>query len=296
MACRGWPRLFVTLSLPLVTCTSTAEGTPARVVRPLSGQEKWKLSGLCERKQWLQREGMSSQLGPLAGNSIPSRMTEVVAADESRRIQQYKRLLCQRARGSFVLMEPSAGLHSKKLCATFLVMLNLESGEVLVWNEAELPGMVHEVSQQQAFDLGCRWARACGADETWHCVLLERPMGASKARAVIHYGQNFPQVDGARPRAIADAMQLPIGELAVAALLQVQRMATGVDTERQTAETAESWVSGRVAGSAAYQPLLCGSPDEGSKAAFSAMLLRHEASVTRMRERLREDGSQDMME
>ena len=55
--------------------------------------------------------------------------------------------LCE---NSFVLMPPIAGLHSDKLCATYLVFVGLAAAEFLVWDGALTPGMVHEASQQLA--------------------------------------------------------------------------------------------------------------------------------------------------
>ena len=128
-------------------------------MRPLSGREKWRISGLCESKaEWLIANGHDDQLGPLAGNSIPARMTEAVVVDEMLRVSRYKQLLLARSKGDFVTMAPKAGLFRSDLALTLLVFVGHSRADVLVWNESETPGMVHSVSQQQAFDLACKWA------------------------------------------------------------------------------------------------------------------------------------------
>jgi hypothetical protein len=101
--------------------------------------------------------------------------------------------------------------------------------------------MVHSVSQQQAFDLACKWATDLGCPEVGRCVLLEQSMGASRARAVVHYGQELSTIKAAKPVLISEVMHLEIGELATKALLQVLRMAREV-----TANVSEAvgWTSG----------------------------------------------------
>ena len=130
-----------------------------KVIRPLSHLEKWRLTGLSVSKaDELVSAGFDDQLGPLAGNSIPVRMTSAVAEDEAGRIKAYKELLRSRATGGFVLMPPVAALASKSLCATFLIFVGLNAANVLVWGDGLIPGMVHDVSQQQAFEKACKWA------------------------------------------------------------------------------------------------------------------------------------------
>ena len=80
-------------------------------------------------------------------------------------------------------------------------------------------------------------------------MLLEKEMGSSRARAVIHYGQALPSIQGAEAHLIKDVMHLPIGERAVMALLQVERMVSDV---RVGSATKTSWQSGRISGTAAY--------------------------------------------
>ena len=56
-------------------------------MRQLSGLEKWRLTGLSSSKaDVLIDAGFGVQLGPLAGNFIPIRMTEAVSKDEASRI------------------------------------------------------------------------------------------------------------------------------------------------------------------------------------------------------------------
>ena len=56
-------------------------------VRHLSGIEKWNLMGLSESTAaFLSSQGLDSQLGPLACNSIPTRMAGAVAEDVAIRV------------------------------------------------------------------------------------------------------------------------------------------------------------------------------------------------------------------
>ena len=49
-------------------------------------------------------------------------------------------------------------------------------------------------------------------------------MGNNKARTVIFYSQELPVVPGAEGMPINSVMHLPVGELAVASLAQVEKM------------------------------------------------------------------------
>ena len=80
-----------------------------------------------------------------------------------------------------------------------------------------------------------KWLKTLGLG-SGHCVLLEKEMGVSRARAVIHYGAELPVVDGAQPLAIEAVMHLPVGELAVESLAQVTRMVTSVQVNTNEAE------------------------------------------------------------
>ena len=103
--------------------------------------------GLSEDKAaHLIAEGYGCQLGQLAGNSIPVRMTELVARDEAQRISRYKQLLAKRRQGMFCLMQPLAGLCDCKFSATFLIFVGLVAADALVWNKHAIPGMVHEAN------------------------------------------------------------------------------------------------------------------------------------------------------
>ena len=90
-------------------------------------------------------------------------------------------------------------------------------------------------------------------------------MGRSKARAIIHYGQELPSVEGAEAVLISDVMHLPVGELATRALLQVLRMVREVSVGDTDASV---WVSGRVSGIVAYQPVLAGESTAEEEKAF----------------------------
>ena len=263
-------------------------------VRPLSGSEKWTVSGLCEAKaRWLVANGHGGQLGPLAGNSIPARMTEAIVEDEMLRVSRYKQLLVARSKGSFVTMTPRAGLFRNDLVLTLLIFVGLSRADVLVWNGSETPGMAPQASQQQAFDSACGWATGLGCLETGHCVLLEQSMGRSKARAVVHYGQELPVIEGAEPVLISDVMHLEIGELATKALLQVLRMVREVSVK---GSEAVGWTSGRVSGAAAHQPRLIREPTPAEEQAFFAQFWSHESCIEEMSDLLKEDGSADMLE
>ena len=223
------------------------------IVRPLSGSEKWRLTGLSDGKKGvLQAGGLGAELGQLAGSSIPCNMTRVVAEDESERIARYKTLLLRRKAGSFTLMPPVAGLHTKDLCATFLLFLGISQSDVLVWNSCELPGMVHDVSQQQAFEQACCWSRQLGCDTVDHCVILECDMGQSRARTIMNYAPSAPKLPGAEVIKISEVMLLPIGELAVRALAQVERMAKSITAKHSEVS---GWQSGRVSGSVVFQEM-----------------------------------------
>ena len=137
---------------------------------------------------------------------------------------------------------PVAALARESLSATFLICIGLASPSVLVWRGDRIPGIVDESTQQQSFDIAAKLLKALGL-KSGHCVLLEKEMGVSRARAVIHYGAELPVVDGAQPLAIEAVMHLPVGELAVAALAQVIRMVTSVQVNTNEAD---GWQSGRV--------------------------------------------------
>ena len=265
-----------------------------KVIRSLSHLEKWRLTGLSASKaEELASAGFDDQLGPLAGNSIPVRMTSAGAEDEAGRIKAYTELMRSRATGGFVLMPPVAALASKSLCATFLIFVGLNAANVLVWGDGLIPGMVHDVSQQQAFEKACKWAGGLSMEDTAHCILLERDMGASRARTVIFFGQDLPIVAGAAAVPMSEAMHLPVGELAVASLAQVQRMVSDVVINT---DAIDGWQSGRVSGTAAFQQEQTSAPDETEEAAFKQQFQHHEASIDSMRTRLKEDGSSGMLD
>jgi site-specific DNA-cytosine methylase len=261
-------------------------------VRALSGREKWRLMGLGEeRAAELVDAGLENHIGALAGNSIPTCMTQAVAESEGARIRRFRELLRCKAAGTYTLMPPIAALHTKALSLTVLIFVGLAAADVLVWNGSEIPGMVHEVSQQQAFTKACSWARGLGCECTDHCILLEQEMGQSTARAIIYYDQELPTVSGAVAKPISGLLHLPVGDLAVQALLQVERMVkqvhVGMDEER-------TWRSGRVSGTASFEAeeATCQGCDAD---AFEEEVQRHDCSIETMRQILREDGSDEML-
>jgi hypothetical protein len=86
-----------------------------------------------DKAAFLTEAGCEDQLGQLAGNSIPVRMTAAVAKDVAQRIAPYKELMAYRDRGTFCLIPPLAALHCNSLCATFLLCLGMAATELLVW-------------------------------------------------------------------------------------------------------------------------------------------------------------------
>ena len=273
--------------------------TRCSIVRGLSSTEKWRMCGLSNSKAKVSiANGQEHELGPLARNSIPTTMTKMVAEDEAERVAKFCELRDRRKERKFVLMPPMAGLYSKKWCATFLIFVSLASSTVLVWDQDSLPGMVHEASRQQAFELACSWGQSLGRSNMEHCVLLQKDMGASVARSVIWYGQEMPSLRGAQELPIAEVMHLPIGELAVGAIMQVRRMVSEV---MEASSEDDRWHSGRVAGTAAFEYGATTTSNashsvgnvEGT-VAFQHQVKKHEADVNDLRAILKADHSEDM--
>ena len=75
-------------------------------------------------------------------------------------------------------------------------------------------------------------------------------MEDTRARAVICYGMQVAAVDGAACTKIDSILDTELGELAVVALAQVQRM-VGAVWVNPTAK--DGWESGRVEGTASFQ-------------------------------------------
>ena len=263
------------------------------LVRPLSGREKWRVMGLNgSLSERLVEDGWEEQLGPLAGNSIPGNMTKAVVDSEACRIRKYRCLEKARQQGGFTLMQPKAALCVKGLSLTVLIFVGLAGADVLVWNGAELPCMVHEVTQKQSYDMALRWAQSLGCESVDHCILLEQSMGVSTARATIYYSQSLPRIDGASAVPISQIMHVPAGELAVQALLQVERM---VKTVRVGSGAASSWESGRVAGTVAHQEDAVAPLPASSAEAFDALAAKHDEQIEIMRGLLEEDGTEEML-
>ena len=99
------------------------------LVRQLSDQERWNImSSSVQKAKVLKESGMEGELGQLDRNSIPRRMADLVADEAASRVARYKLMVEARSSSGFILMSPSAGLHSPKLCATFLIVLALNTG------------------------------------------------------------------------------------------------------------------------------------------------------------------------
>ena len=265
---------------------------PHAVVRPLSDLEKWQVMGLSDEKaQVLEGLGLSSELGQLAGNSITSKMADAVAAESASRISKFKQIVQARQRGRYILMQPVVGLQCAKLAATFLVILSLESQSILLWHGSEIPGMVSESTQQQSFKLACSWAGHLGVvDASSKSVLLERPMGNSRARSVICFPSNLRCPEGSQFIRVADVKCPATRELAVAAFAQVMRMKGVVDT---SGLPVDGWQSGRVSGTAAYHPEV---RDEPVSQDFLDSVVIHEAGQGKLSDLLSADGSQSMLD
>ena len=247
-------------------------------MRQLSGTEKWKLMGWSESKAaFLSSQGLGSQLGPLAGNSVPARMTEAVAEDVAVRVAKYDRLLKQRDLVGYVLMPPVAGLHDPSLTASFLIFIGLADSTVLVWNGCELPGMVSTYDHSGAFDAAKSRADSLGCTETERCLLLERQMGNNKACRVIFYSQELRVVPGADEMLINSVMHLPVGELAVRSLAQVERMV------RTTAVAPSEWQSGTVSGTAAALSGPSKAPTASEARSWDEFLEQQDVHIIEMR-------------
>ena len=222
------------------------------IVRPLSGEEKWRVMELSQKKaSKLNDLGLCEEKSPLAGNSITGRMAATVAEAVGQRIAVFQRRRAAFSEGKHVLMEPSVSIKLAQLSAVFLVVLHLGQEAVVSWSNSTIPGMVANINQDQAFSTACRWAQDLGyTDAQSKCILLERRSGPSHSRAVIYYGVELGAAQGASLIKIADVLNTPLGELAVAALAQVQRMAGSVTVNHLSSD---GWQSGRVAGTAAHQ-------------------------------------------
>ena len=265
------------------------------MVRPLSPQEKWRVMGLSVLKaNKLQELGLSDEKSQLAGNSICANMSNAVAEVVGKRMASYQKLKAAKVESSFVNMVPKVGLYSASLSATFLVVLCLSSQSVISWGDGAIPGMVHEVDQDAAFTAACNWADSLGfPDASDKCVLLEQSMGNSKARAVIYYGMQVAAVDGAVSTKIDSILDTELGELAVAALAQVQRM-KGAVWVNPAAKS--GWESGRVEGTAAFQEDLLEPAAAEDELEFLDVVKQHDQESVKLSNLLQVDGSSNMLE
>jgi hypothetical protein len=71
--------------------------------------------------------------------------------------------------------------------------------------------MIHEVSQQQAFEAAVSWADELGCEGTDRCILLERNFVNSRVRTIIRYGQQLPQKLPTYASKLSDVMGMPVG-------------------------------------------------------------------------------------
>ena len=291
-----WPVLSIDGVAKAIRHTSFAPGDlflddrrECALVRPLSNREKWEIMGLSGHKaQLLEDRGLSGELGQLAGNSVPHRMATAVAAEASSRIAKFNRLKEARGNASYVSMQPLAGLQLRQLAATFLVVLCLQTQGVWLWDGRNFPGMVHDASQQQSFDLACVRAEQLGVEQAAkHAVLLERPMGNSRARAIVCFAQHLDPPRNADLIRVVDITAPEARELAAAALAQVMRMKVTV----QAGTTGNAWQSGRVTGTAAHQTEM---RTKGAPAEFSLQIERHERAQSQLDSLLKNDASPDM--
>ena len=118
-------------------------------------------------------------------------------------------------------------------------------------------------------------------------------MGKSRARVVIHYGQHLPTIAGSQPVKCSALMHLPVGWLAVDSLLQVQKMVCEVTVGL---DSGDEWQSGRVSGTAAFQPVAASKAVASDSEAFDEACSKHNLQVEQMRQLLHDDGSQDMLD
>ena len=237
---------------------------------------------------------LSDDRSQLAGNSIIANMSSAVVEVVGKRIALHQELKAAESKSSFVIMVPRVGVHSVALSATFLVMLCLGSQSVLSWGDGVVLGIVHKVNQDAAFKAACNWAGCLGfPNASDKCVLLEQNMGNSRARAVIYYGIQVTDVDGAAFTKIDSILDTELGELDVAALPQVQRM-EGAVWMNPTAKGA--WESGRVEGTVAFQEDLLEPAAVEDELVFFDKVKQHDQEAIQLSNILLAAGSSDMFE
>ena len=98
-------------------------------------------------------------------------------------------------------------------------------------------------------------------------------MGNNKAHTVIFYSQELPVVPGAEEMPISSVMHLPVGELAVRSLAQVERMV------RTTAVAPSEWQSGTVSGTAATQSEPSKAPMASEALAWNELLQQQDDHI-----------------
>ena len=154
-----------------------------------------------------------------------------------------------------------------------------------------MPGMVHDVSQQQAFDQACAWAEVFGLESAAkRSIILERPMGNSRARAVICFAAQLQPPTGAAFVKVSEVRDAIAREASAAALAQVMRMKGEVDV---SGLPVSGWESGRVSGTAAYHP----EPSQRSvPQEFYSELQKHKRAQGKLEAHLDADASQYMLD
>ena len=130
-------------------------------------------------------------------------------------------------------------------------------------------------------------------EEPWVRSRLLLNHGEADGSIDIHYGQCLPDIPRAKSVACSELVYLPVGQLAVESLLQVERMVREVTVG---SSSSDQWQSGRVAGSAAFQASTATELTHDDLKAFEVACEAHDVQVEEMRSKLRADGSQDMLD
>ena len=131
------------------------------ICRPLSGHEMWKVQGLPDEKAALLTP---SELGPLAGYSIPSSMTSLVASVVSSRVALFNTHKARQALGCFTCLSAPPRLSASRhpLTAVCLLLVCVSNNTVAVWHGDCVPWLVGNFTQEQAFNTTCDYASELG--------------------------------------------------------------------------------------------------------------------------------------
>ena len=272
------------------------------VIRQLSPQEKWNVTGLSDAKAtWLTQAGQADSLGPLAGNSIPVGMAALVAEQAAARVQKFVELTAAREAGSWVTMQcmpklGCTGASAVKMAAVLLVILDLNRNSVAVNASGDIPIMVGEFDQKQAYSTATSWAAELGlqgASST--SLLMEQSRGGSTVFSVIYFAEHEREQlkEVGLEHVSAGALVEPDWmKLVAEALVQVLKHRSAV---RTTGE-AQAWGTGRVDAHAAWEPEAEQKSCSSEQAAFFAQVREHEARKADLEALLHADGSVDMLE